>query len=425
MKIKNKLSFVLVFLLSLFFQNLIIHAGSFSAYTNKTTVTVGNTVKLTLNVSDQAGRFLISSSNNSILSGGIDEFYDNSTNTIYFTAKKVGEAIITIKAVDVTNYDGTSANGVKSIKIKVVSPNSNKNSNNKNSNNKNNTIDINKKYSDDNYLKSLKIENYDIAFEREKQNYELEVDEDVASINLMATPSSSSANVQGTGNIKLTDGINNIKITVVAENGNERVYQINVTVKDLNPIKVYINKKMYTVVKKVDQLTFPDNFSQVEATIDNKKVPALYNDITGYILVGLKDDLGNVKLYVYDSKKNTYSIYNEFSFNSVKLFYTKPKNVPRGFKKIKINLNGENIQAYTTDKKSDFYLVYGMNVNTGEIGFYRYDKKENTLQRYETKDLENLSFINNKYLITIAFLSTSVLMLMLFMLIMINNIKKK
>ena len=420
MKIKNKLSFVLVFLLSLFFQNLIIHAGSFSAYTNKTTVTVGNTVKLTLNVSDQAGRFLISSSNNSILSGGIDEFYDNSTNTIYFTAKKVGEAIITIKAVDVTNYDGTSANGVKSIKIKVVSPNSNKNSNNKN-----NTIDINKKYSDDNYLKSLKIENYDIAFEREKQNYELEVDEDVASINLTATPSSSSANVQGTGNIKLTDGINNIKITVVAENGNERVYQINVTVKDLNPIKVYINKKMYTVVKKVDQLTFPDNFSQVEATIDNKKVPALYNDITGYILVGLKDDLGNVKLYVYDSKKNTYSIYNEFSFNSVKLFYTNPKNVPRGFKKIKINLNGENIQAYTTDKKSDFYLVYGMNVNTGEIGFYRYDKKENTLQRYETKDLENLSFINNKYLITIAFLSTSVLMLMLFMLIMINNIKKK
>ena len=46
---------------------------------------------------------------------------------------------------------------------------------------------------------------------KEKQEYELEVDEEVTSINITATPSDDKANVIGTGNIKLTDGINNIK----------------------------------------------------------------------------------------------------------------------------------------------------------------------------------------------------------------------
>ena len=73
--------------------------------------------------------------------------------------------------------------------------------------------------------------------------------------------------------------------------------------------------------------------------------------------------------------------------------------------------------------KSKFYLVYGMNVNTGSLGWYRYDSKDKTLQRYETQDLENLSILNNKYLVTIAILSTSILMLMLFLLILFNRIK--
>lgn len=427
----NKLLLIITALVCIFSFSLVAHAGSFSISANPTNVTVGNTVKLTLNVSDQAGRFLISSSDNSVLSGGIDEFYDNTSTTVYFTAKKSGTATITVKAVDVTNYDGSSGNGSKSITVKVTNPSSGNSSSPSTGGSKKpssggaNTIDINKTYSSDNYLSSLKIEGYDIDFDKEKQEYELEVDEEVTSINITATPSDDKANVIGTGNIKLTDGINNIKITVVAENGNERVYQINVNVKDLNPIKVKVNKKEYNVVKKVEQLTAPDNFSPIEADIDGKKVPALYNDITGYILVGLKDEDGNIKLYVYDPKTDNYSIYNEITFNSVKLFYTNPKSIPKGFKKVKIDLNGEEVIAYTSDKKSDFYLVYGMNVNTGEIGFYRYDSREKTLQRYETKDLEALSIINNKYLITIVILSVSILMLMLFILILITKIRGK
>ena len=427
----NKIKYLIVMIFSLFLFNITVNAGSFSISSSARTVNVGDTVSINLNVNDQAGEYIISSSDNSVLAGGKDEFYDSTSVSILFTAKSAGVATITVRGVDVTNYDGTNGNGSKSVTITVVEP-SRANSGTSNSSTKKNkqsydygddTIDINKEYSSDNYLSSLSVEGYSIDFDKEKTDYTLDVDEDVTSVNITATPSDDNANVMGIGNIKLTDGVNNVKITVVAENGNERVYTIVINVKDIDPIKVKIGKKEYIVVKKVEQLTAPDNFSPIETDIDSKKVPALYNEITGYILVGLKDDKGNVKLYVYDPKSKKYSIYHEITFNSIKLYYTKPNNVPRGLKKTKIDINKESVTAYKTNKKSDFYLVFGMNVNTGSIGWYRYDNIDKTLQRYETRDLENLSMQNNKYLITIVVLSTSILMLMLFLLILFNRLK--
>ena len=418
-----------LFIISFLLFSVSVKAGSFSISADKRTVNVGDTVSVTVGINNLAGNFSISSSNNGILAGGKSDWFEGTT-TVYFTAKASGTATITVTATDAADFDtGNAVGGSKSVTINVVEPSrgnvsSNNNSKkNKQSYNYDDTIDINKEYSSDNYLSKLSIEGYDIDFDREKQEYNLDVDEDITSINLIATPSDSNATVIGSGNIKLTDGINNIKITVVAENGNERVYTIIINVKDIDPIKVKIGKKEYTVVKKVEQLTVPDNFSPIEADIAEKKVPALYNEITGYILVGLKDSKGNIKLYVYNPKNNKYTLYHEITFNSIKLYYTKPDKVPLGLKKKVININGEKVNAYKTGKKSEFYLVYGMNVNNGDIGWYRYDSVDKTLQRYETRDLENLSMLNNKYLITIVILSTSILMLMLFLLVLFNRIK--
>ena len=401
------------------------HASSFGISASSTTVTVGNTVKITVSANDMAGKFTVTSSNGSVLSGGKEEFYDNNSDVIYFQAQKEGSATISLNAIDVTDYSGKTITGSRSVNINVVSKTSGNSGNGGNKNNNKKPVDINKNYSSDNTLKNLEVEGYDIGFSEEKLEYELELDQDVAAINVKATPNDDNANVIGAGEVKLTDGVNVIKIVVVAENGNEKTYQITATVKDLNPIKVKVKGKNYNVVKKVEQLSAPENFRVIEADIDSKKVPALYNDLTGYILVGLKDDEGHVKLYVYSPNTNSYSLYNEVSFNNVKLYYTKPKSIPKGFKKVKININDEKINAYTIDKNGDFYLVYGMNVNTGEIGWYRYDSVESTLQRYETKDLEELSIINNKYLTTIVILSVSILMLLSFMLILMVKIRKQ
>ena len=436
---KKILLFITIFISCICFK-MNVFAASMGVSASATTVNVQDRVTISVSLNNIEGKFKVSSSDPSILDGALQtDWVEKGYFTASFTAKKAGSAVITVTPISATTMDPGNEQDYtssKSITIKVVEPtrgnNQSNNSSSASSDKKNKqsydynneVVDINKENSSDNYLSSLSVEDYNIDFDKEKLEYNLDVDEDTTSVNISATASSDAASIIGTGNVKLTDGINNIKITVIAENGNERVYTLLINVKDMEPIKVKIGKKEYTVVKKIDQLNAPDNFSLIEADIDSKKVPALHNEITGYILVGLKDSKGNIKLYVYNPKTKSYSMYNEITFNSIKLYYTTPKNVPKGLKKVKIDINGTSVYAYKTKQKSDFYLVYGMNVNNGDIGFYRYDSKDKTLQRYETKDLENLSILNNKYVITVVILSTAILMLMLFMLILITKIKR-
>lgn len=433
----KKLLFLTTIILTYIMFSSNILAASMSVSASSTTINVQDRVTISVNLNSIEGKFKISSSDTSVLDGGMQtDWVESGYIQTSFTAKKAGSATITVTPLSATTMDAGNEQDYttsKSITIKVVEPSRGNNQTNTNnqSSNKNkqsydydDTIDINKEYSSDNYLSSLSVEGYNIDFDKDKLEYSLDVDDDVASIDVSAKANDDKATVIGTGNIKLTDGINNIKITVIAENGNERVYTLLVNVKDIDPIKIKIGKKEYNVVKKVEQLSIPDNFTPFQAEIDSKKVPALYNEITGYILVGLKDEKGNIKLYVYDPNTKSYSLYNEITFNSIKLYYTNPKNPPKGLKKVKIDINGNSVIAYKTKSKSKFYLVYGMNVNNGNIGWYRYDSIDKTLQRYETKDLENLSILNNKYTITIVILSTSILTLMLFMLVLIAKIKR-
>lgn len=87
------------------------------------------------------------------------------------------------------------------------------------------------KLNPNNWLKTLKVEGYSLTptFDLTKdQVYSLIVDGSVTKINVTATPVSKKATVSGTGTIPLQEGINDVVITVTAENGDIREYLIQV-----------------------------------------------------------------------------------------------------------------------------------------------------------------------------------------------------
>ena len=60
-----------------------------------------------------------------------------------------------------------------------------------------------------------------------------------------------------------------------------------------------------------------------------------------------------------------------------------PKNlIPDGFVKSSFEYNDERVEGYKYKSNSQFYLIYGMNSETGEKGLYMFDKKEGTVQRF-------------------------------------------
>ena len=61
--------------------------------------------------------------------------------------------------------------------------------------------------------------------------------------------------------------------------------------------------------------------------------------------------------------------------------------IPEGYNKVKLDVNGKSVLAYQKEN-SEFYLIYGLNIESGEKNLYKYDKLENTLQRYEVIQIE-------------------------------------
>ena len=93
------------------------------------------------------------------------------------------------------------------------------------------TITVNREADDNNDLKSLEVEGYDITptFDPDTTEYTLEVPEDVDSITVNAEPDADTATVEGTGSHDLQPGENTITVTVTAEDGTEKTYTITVT----------------------------------------------------------------------------------------------------------------------------------------------------------------------------------------------------
>ena len=265
-------------------------------------------------------------------------------------------------------------------------------------------------YSNNNYLSTLKIDNYKLnpTFNKKTLNYKLNLNSDIEKINIVAKAESDKASVTGDGEISLLEGENKVEITVTSESGKEKIYTILITVKDENPIKVKINDKEYTLVKNISALEIPEGYKAVKIKIDSKEVGALYSDITKYTLVGLKDENGNIRLYIYDEENNTYTLYNEIVFNKISFLPLKTNETLEGYQTYNETINKVDLECYKLSSNSDYCIIYGMNINTGEKGWYSYNKKEESIQKYNNElfNVNNEKIKNSKILIYILSATT-------------------
>ena len=85
--------------------------------------------------------------------------------------------------------------------------------------------------SSDNYLKSLNVEGYELSpeFNRQKDTYTIYVkDDSINTFNVTAEPDNENAKIEGIGTITVSQEERLINIKVTAENGDLKVYTINI-----------------------------------------------------------------------------------------------------------------------------------------------------------------------------------------------------
>lgn len=426
MKNKKILFTVLTFFLTFIFSVKAYASTSISVKSNSS-VTVGNTITTTVTISssealgswnfvvgyDTSKLTLLDNTTQRIVGYG-DGSTKSKSYTFKFKAKAVGTAKVYIDSASYYTWNEVAENVSKGSKsINVV----------------NKTTATTVRYSKNNNLSSLEIEGYKLEpeFNKDKLEYTITLPKETYKIKLNAKTEDSKASVSGIGEITLVDGENKLEVKVTAENGNVKTYVIKATVEEPNPINVKIDDKEYTVVRKKDGLTIPTNYRETTIDLSGESVLAFYGEITKYNLVALKDENSNINFYIYDN--DTYKLYKELNFNSINIYpyQIDDDKILNGYSKDKMDINGMELEILTDNK--GYPIVYGMNLNTGEISYYTYDAKENTLQRYNNEVSKKLEKENKMYFyISIALGSFCIIELLIMIIILATrsnkNVKK-
>ncbi len=279
-------------------------------------------------------------------------------------------------------------------------------------------------YSKNNNLKSLEIEGFTLSpeFSQDTLEYNATVPEDTKEIKIKATVQDKTASVSGDGVQTVESGTNKFNIIVRAQNGAEKIYTVNIEVKDENPINVEIDGKKYTVVKVKENLPEANLYKEYTIKINEFEIPAYKNDFTKLVLVGLKDEDGNINLFIYDEKTGKYKAYYEIGVNKITIYPLESNKEIKGYTKDKITINGYTINGYYYKKNSNYVIIYGINIETGDKGFYMYDKKMQSLINYNDEYIQDLDEKLNLYTYIIIGFST---VLILMLIIIITLIKKK
>ena len=333
-------------ILSILFLTVKVNAAVSISNTNS--VVVGNTVTFRVTVSSQtplgSGKYNVTY-NDKLLkyTGGsklVDTFVAQNENTksltytFSFVTRDIGNANFTFNLNEL--YYLSEAPGPvesKTASVNILKP---------------------KYYSSNNYLKNLSVEGYDIGFNKDKISYDVTLKETKTSIVINAEKQEATQTISGIGEISLEEGMNKKEIEVKAENQSVRIYTLNIFVPEKAPLKIKVNDKEYSVIrKKIEDIS---GFTKDKIKLKDEEIEVLKNN--KYTILYVKDEKGNIFKVLKD--KENYKMILDFNNTLYAI---------EGKKEIKNN----------------YEYFKAVNLTTSKENNYRFELTEKTLQIEENK----------------------------------------
>ncbi len=226
------------------------------------------------------------------------------------------------------------------------------------------------------------------AFDPAITEYTLSLPSRSDRLTITANPSDSRATVQGDGEISLQDGETSLSVVVTAEDGSAKAYTITVQVAQAPTLFLDYNGQRLGVVKDVSQVTPPAGFAPAKPITYSGDTLPIWTDVSGKrTLVYLMDEKSSAQgFYLFSQATGVQSPYLPILCGSVTYIYTDiPKelsSVP-GLTLATVKAFGQTLNGWTYNDASlkDFCVLYLMD-DAGSYGYYTYDSREETLQRF-------------------------------------------
>ncbi len=262
-------------------------------------------------------------------------------------------------------------------------------------------------YSNDNSLSSLQISPGSLypSFSPDTTSYSVSVENSCERLAVSAYANDDNASVSVSGTY-LSVGTNYIYVTVTAENGEQRTYTLRVTraagenetqqegesqTPEENTddggqlVNVNVNGTDFIISDDFTMHPLPSGFSEADYEYDGQSVKAGVGYSGKVVIMYLDAVISSEQsgFYVYDSVSKTFARYNEIQqpqISYIILPITSSMELPSGYRIEEAQINGVNVSVLKGS--SDEYCVfYGIN-SDGISGWYSYDYKYNTIQRF-------------------------------------------
>lgn len=422
MKKTYKKLFIFLTLILIFPLHIFASSASINVASSVSKIVVGKTFNVTIKISSSEvlgswewtidydkSKFKLQSGQQTVADYG-NGSKKSASYTYSFKAIASGSGNITVKSYGGYTWSENKLNISKNTKtVKVITQS-----------------ELESSYSKNNDLSNLEITGYTLepSFSKNTTEYKVTTEANTEEIEINAKTDDSKASINGDGKKSVTEGENKFEITVTAENGSTKTYTVIVNVTDPNPIEININDQKYVVVKRESNLEAPANYETKEIQINDTTVPALYNELNDITLVGLKDNEGNINLYIYDEKENKYTKYSEVILSSSKILPLNINETITGYKKDKVTINDIEYEALTNN--SDYVIIYARDLETGKNDYYMYDTITKTAIRYDkTTILDFEKKLNKNKKIIMLLLIETLIMFIIVISLLISNLKRK
>lgn len=223
--VKKILIFIIITLFLISLHSIVYSAGSYSVSASSKSLTPGKTATLTIKTTNAEGKFNVTSSNPGVVAVGTSSLWVSNSENITLTAKGAGTATITVTPVSVSDTDLNLITSPKSLTITVSANNTTPNQ----PTNPTTPSQPDSTKSGDATLKSITIAGKTYSGSSLKNTISYTAESSVNSIKISATKNHSKATVSGTGTKSLVAGqTNKFQITVTAENGTKKTYNVNI-----------------------------------------------------------------------------------------------------------------------------------------------------------------------------------------------------
>ena len=239
-------------------------------------------------------------------------------------------------------------------------------------------------------LSSITLENGTLeqAFSPDVEEYKVYLPKGTEKLGITAKVSHGKATI-GTINDALKPGWNKVTIEVTAEAGNKKTYTINAYVDEEPEVFLDYGDKKLGVVKNTDKAMTYEGFTTQQVKVNEEQEVTVFNR-DAYHIVYLEDEEGNRDFYNFDRiKKTVDGVYKEIElagklYHATNVNYAEYPEMEELFDPAEIEFeDGSIISGWRyKDTMMREFAVVPVATNNGIYNLYRYDFKEKTIQRY-------------------------------------------